>query len=277
MKVTSVDLTPENSSKVATLSFRDPARNNPYNVKTIVGLDADEIVPRHYGGLAKRFYRLAQEKRDIVVRIELNPRFALGETYSDLRDELYKKISLTRSGMLRLNFKNEDEVVATISGFVTKFEASHFTETPEVQLSITCIEPTLRGPNQIEFVAENLSSEETNLRDDLSTSPHGLKFTIGFNTTLPFFRIRDPHDSSWKFEVAPSGGFLPNDILHFSSEFNDKYLYVTRGSNAIHLVDKIVPFSVWPIMFPEDNLFTITNPDAVQWVAASYYPAYWGV
>jgi hypothetical protein len=277
MKVTSVDLTPENSSKVATLSFRDPARNNPYNVKTIVGLDADEIVPRHYGGLAKRFYRLAQEKRDIVVRIELNPRFALGETYSDLRDELYKKISLTRSGMLRLNFKNEDETVATISGFVTKFEASHFTETPEVQLSITCLEPALQAPEPVEILTESLSAEETNLYDELSTSPHGLKFTIGFLTTLPSFRITDPHDSSWKFEVVPNGGFLANDVLHFSSEYNNKYLYMIRAQNTIHLVDKIVPFSVWPILFPEDNFFTIRNPEAVQWVSVSFYPTYWGV
>ncbi len=46
MRVTSVELHPANSSDICVLSFRDPTHANPYNVKEIIGLDADEIVPR---------------------------------------------------------------------------------------------------------------------------------------------------------------------------------------------------------------------------------------
>jgi hypothetical protein len=49
MKITNIDLLSSDDTLVANFSFRDPGTINPYIVKEIVGLDADEIVPKFYG------------------------------------------------------------------------------------------------------------------------------------------------------------------------------------------------------------------------------------
>lgn len=148
MKLTSVEIHPENSSNILVLSFRDPRRNNPYNVKTIIGLDADQIVPRFYGvsgNSTSKFYELSLENREIIVSVELNPNFTDSESYSDLRDELYKMISSSRTGKVQLQFKNGVEVLAAISGFVSKLESPHFERTQTVQITIKCDEPMLKA------------------------------------------------------------------------------------------------------------------------------------
>ncbi len=123
MRVTSVDIYASNSSNFINLSYRDPKAVNPFQVKTIQGLDADEISPRFYrasGGPQGKYYDLTLSKRDIVVQIALNPSFALGKSYSSLRDELYKLISSSRTGIVQLRFKDGATTVAAVSGFITK-------------------------------------------------------------------------------------------------------------------------------------------------------------
>ncbi len=229
MRVTSVELHPANSSDVCVLSFRDPRRQNPYNVKAIDGLDADEIVPRYYGGLgSSKLYNLLIEKRDVVIRVELNPRFGQYETYSDLRDALYKMIASSRTGRIQLQFKNGIEVVAAISGFISKFEAPNFEKTQEIRLTVKCDEPMLKALTPIVVDVAGLDPVLTVIQDATSTAPHGFKFEVAFTAFSASFNIKDPNDSNWAFEIVPAGGFVPNDILLFGSESNNKYLYYLR-------------------------------------------------
>lgn len=277
MRLTSVEIHPANSSNFAVLSFQDFRRQNPYNVKTIIGLDADEITSRYYGGSASKFYNLSLLKRDIVIRIELNPRFALNESYSDLRDSMYKMIASSRSGILDIHFKNGVNTIAKLSGFVKKFEAPHFTQTPELQLTIECKDPLLKAPTRTTVDVTGLDPALTTIQDNLSTAPHGFMFEVSFLGALATFSIADPNDASWVFEVSPAGGFLIGDILHFSSEQGEKFIYIERGLDTIYLADVITSGSVWPILFPGDNVFAIENPASVQWDAISYCATYWGV
>lgn len=280
MKLTSVEIHKPNSDDFIALSFRDPTRDNSYNVKGIFGIDADEIIPRYYGISAssgEKFYNLTVEKREIIVRIDFNPNYANDESPSSLRDALYKYISSSRTGMVQLQFKNGEDVVAAVSGFIKKFEAPHFTKTPEVQLTIDSPDPMLRALEPVNVDISGLSPAETLVQDDLSTAPHGFTFELAFTGARASLVITDPDDSSWSFEVTPVGGFLNGDILHFSSEYNDKHLFIERGVNEIHLADVITPGSVWPIMFPGDNTFAFTGGASINWDAISYYPTYWGV
>lgn len=276
MKLTEVELHPHGYSESATLSFRDPARKNPYNVKTIVGLDADEIVPRHYGG-ANNYYTLAMEKRDIVVRIALNPRFHLGESYSSLRDFLYKLVASSRTGQLHIHFINEGTMVSGVSGFITKIEAPHFNKEPEVQITVSCDDAMLRAMEPVLVDVSGLDPVLTDIQDELSTAPHGFSFELKFNEPMDSFSISDSSEAGWAFTVTPVDGFLVDDVLHFSSEYNNKHLYVVRAGNTIHMADVIAPDSVWPILFPGSNPFEISDAQDVEWVSISHYPTYWGV
>ncbi len=276
MKVTSIEIHPSGSTEVVILSFRDPRRLNPFNVSSIVGLDADEIVPRFYGvSGVNKYYSLSLEKREPVFKIELNPSFD-GQTYSDLRDQLYRAISSSRSGLIDIKFKNGSEVVAILSGFVSKLENDLFAEHPSATMTISTVEPILKAPVRTSLDILTLDAASTHILDEKSTMPHGFIFELGFLGAQASLVITPP-DDAWSFSITPVGGFLLGDILHFSSELNNKYLYVRRSGVDIHLADVIGVNPIWPIMFPGDNVFEFSNPTNLVWESVAFYSTYWGV
>lgn len=282
MKVTSVELHPDGSDAYCVLSFQDPTRSNPYNVKGITGLDADEIVSRFYGVQgADALYNLVPVKKEISALVELNPDYSLGQTPATLRDDLYRMIASSRKGKIDIWFKNGETVVATISGGIQKLEASHFAKSPEVQITIKCKEPFLKAPEPVSLSVVGLDPALTVIEDNLSTAPHGFKFEMEFTTTVPSINIVDPDEvDGWSFEVIPWTPFVNGDVLHFSSEFNDKYLYVVRtGTGAIeHLADVISHGSQWPLIFPmRENKFNVGAGSEMDWVSITHFPTYWGI
>lgn len=279
MRVTSVELHPSGSSEVAVLSFRDPSRQNPYNVKSIAGLDAS-IVPKFYGASktsAVNLYTFSLDKRVIVIQITLNPSFSLGKSYSELRDDIYKMIASSRTGLTQVQFKNENGVVAAISGFITKLENPISDKSAEVHLTIEAVDPMLMALAPTNVAVAGLNPANTLITDDISTAPHGFDFVMNATAAFAALTISDPNDSSWSFTVTPSGGFLAGDQLNFSSVNDAKKLYIVRGANTIYLADVLTAGSVWPILFPGDNHLSFTNPASLTWQSISYYATYWGV
>jgi hypothetical protein len=282
MRLTSVDLYSPNISETVTFSLRDVDSSDKYQVRAIVGLDAEDIIPKFYGfGLNSnsRFYNFGLKAREIAIRAVLNPHFNIGESYSDIRDTLYKAISATRTGMVALHFKSGTTIVARIMGFVTKFEVPYFSEISEVQLTVRCDDPMFRGINPVHYTAQEMRTANPILiPDSLSTAPHGFTAQLTFTAATPSFTVQDdPNDPEWQFIVVPNGGFLAGDVLYFSSDFSNKYLYMMRGSTKIPLVDRIQPSSVWPIVFPGANLLYFMDIAHFNWNELEYYAAYWGV
>jgi hypothetical protein len=278
MKLTSVELYPANSSNSISLGFQDLSRQNSYNVKSIDGLDADAITPRFYGPETNDFYDLSLDKRDIVLQVQLNPNYGQNQTISDLRDTLYKVIASSRTGKIQLQFKNEEYTVAAISGFVTKFEASHFEKNPEVQLTVKCDDPMLKALNPVTVSVTGLGFTRAVIVDDKSTAPHGFKFEIGvLGTITDTITITDPDDSAWHFSIAMGFGMINGDTIVFSTDYKDRQLYVLRGLAKYYIGDWIGVDSVWPLIFPGMNTFAFTHPTLLAWHNLSYYPTYWGV
>ena len=281
MRVTNVSLYSNNIETVAfSLSEFDP--DAQYFARDMVGLDTEELIPRFYGfGLRtkSKFYDFVLKPRIIAIRFVLNPRFNLDESYSDVRDNLYKSISSARGGLVELNFKSGGTTVAKISGFITKFEVPYFTPLPEVQLTIRCDDPMFRAINPVTYGPADLkTSNPIIVPDSLSTAPHGFTFRVVFKAATPSFTIQDQASNpDWQFVVTPSGGFVVNDILDFSSEYASKQVYLTRSGVLTYLVDKISPNSIWPTIFPGATTLYFLNIANFNWSTLSYYPAYWGV
>ena len=276
MRVTQVDLNCAGGVPICRMSFRDPGAKNKYNAKAIIGLDADELLPRYYGKSAtnKPYFALSLQRREIIIRIKLNPDFSVGESYSNLRDDIYRKISVNRTGKVVVNFNDGDAKVATISGFVTKFEAPHFNKEPEVQVTIKCDNPMLSAPDPVEIDVEGLDPSDTLIVDPISTAFHGFKMKMLFLSDQPSFTIAS-FDDEWEFEVIPGGGFLQDDILCISTEYGEKHVYIDRQETIIQMADKVSLHSIWPIMFPQNNRLKCSP--GVEWYSISHYPTYWGV
>jgi hypothetical protein len=276
MRITSIGLYSSKGVEIANLSFRDPGSLNPYIAKNITGLDADEIVPRFYGLSTEKnkYFDLSIPSREIVLNIVLNPMFGNAEkSYSDLRDDIYKSLAASRTGIMQLRFYDGDEERAVLSGFVTKMEYPHFSDAaPEIQLSLRCEDPMLRSRETVSL--RGSASEISTLEVVDSTAPHGFKFQITFVSWQSSFSIKDPN-GEWSFDVNPETGFQPGDHLVFSSETGNKELNMIRTYQVTHLVDKIGKGSIWPQLFPGINKFK--HPVGITWNYITYYPTYWGI
>jgi hypothetical protein len=281
MRVTNVSLYSNNIETVAfSLSQAEPDAR--YYVRDMTGLDSEDLIPRFYGFGAQtktKFYDFVLKPRLIVIRFVLNPRFNLDESYSDVRDTLYKSISSARSGLVYLNFNSGGTTVARIAGFITKFEVPYFTPLPEVQLTVRCDDPVLRGISPVLYKQIDLKTvNPIIIPDSMSTAPHGFSFQVTFKAACPSFTIQDQQSNpDWKFQVVPAGGFLAGDVLNFSSDYVNKQLYITRGGVITYLVDKITTDSIWPTIFPGITTLYFVDIANFDWNNLEYYATYWGV
>jgi hypothetical protein len=282
MRLTSVVIL--SSYNLETIEFSVEEENAPskYLVRQILGLDAEELIPKFYGtGIesGERFYDRSMRPRDIVMRVAINPNYSINESVSDIRDKIYRLISASRTGMLQLQFKDAGTFMAVINGMVTKMEVPYFTKLPELQITVNCPDPIFRSISPVSHDPADI--ETTNpirVPDNASTAPHGLSFRVKFTSAAADFIIQDKASSpDWLFRITPTGGFAVDDELVFSSEYGNKQVYIDTLSGPVHLLDKISEDSIWPVVFPGDNDFYFIDLGDFDWMGFSYYSAYWGL
>lgn len=282
MKITSIELRPVGSTDVFELSFRDPSSRNPYQVKGIQGLDADEITSRYYGtgGSGLKFYKPTLVKREPVFLMGLNPRYAGGvdeNSYSSLRDRLYRAINASRTGLIEIRFLDGATPVAFLNGRVIKFEAGLFTEKPEVQITFATGYPMLRSLYRT--TAGPYGSNDITIDDEVSTAQHGLRAQIEFTQDHSNLIITGDEPApgrlaDWQLEINYS--FKMGDKLTLANEVSGLELYVERSGGTTKLADRVKPGSIWPLVFPGKNRFRCPAYN-VTWESVSHYPTYWGI
>lgn len=283
MKFNTVDLVSSDSTTIFTMSFQDPTLNNPYILKALLGLDVEEITTRYYGksGSGNPFYTMNVGPRTVVIQVSLNPNYAINETVATLRAEIYKAISSSRTGALSLRFMDGDMSVALLKGFVKKVEVEHFSSKPDLKITLDCSrDPLLRS--EIEYFIPVLfdNPNQAVIEDFVSEAPHGFKMELSCSGPVASFALSDTVPHPWSFTITPGtingvSGFVPGDILHISSEDNNRYVYIVRSGIEVHLANKVLPGSIWPIMFP--GLTTFGKTDDFDWETISYRQAFWGI
>ena len=274
MLVDNVDLVAKNGSKRLNFGFRDPHNRLPYQVKSLTGLDADEIT-NHFAGNSvtggTSFNIPMLVKREIPLLLGLNPKWSGGITYSDLRDDLYRLIGACPSGQVLIRFNHgtplDDEDLthtrAVLVGRISKVEANHFVDAPQVQLTVTADDyPMLQAPEVTEvdnptWVERTFVGDKAiHLSDEVSTAPHALDARFDFSASVSNFKMEGlGYLSGLKFELT-GFDFASGDKLYLSSRPDNRYVYVDRSGTHIHLVDKMTADSVWPIIYPGDNYYT---------------------
>lgn len=272
--------------------------NSPYIAKKVTGIDADEIIPKFYSFNIdgdKKFYDLGLKPRNVAILIQLNPRFHLGEDHKYLRDELYKYILRSRTGLVEIRFDISGSTMARLYGFITKFEAPQFSKTPTVTLTLTCNDPMFRSPVPTVYNAAALagtpavSGSSVLVSDNISTAPHGFVVQSTVIGSSP------PNPASWTIQdvlTDPEWSFTVNfpcsvgDVIRVSSEFGNKYVTHTRGAVVTNLMNVVDPNSVWPVIFPGANKLFFNGTVDTSGTGAtqrwrtdsiSFNPAFWGL
>jgi len=298
MRVTSIELYSDRFEENLRFSLRKQNSFEKYMVRHIVGLDAEELIPRFYGfskqapmpasASRDKFYDFTMKPRQVSMRVILNPNFKNNESYSDVRDELYKMISATRTGQVIMYFHAEATAVAQLEGSITKFEAGYFNALPEVQITINCENPFLRGVipviydlNDDSYPDPIVIDDYIHVPDSLSTAPHGVKIIGVYNTTENSFSLRDhesPGEYEWQF-IASGFSAVADDEIVISSIAGEKNVLLVSGATTTYLLDKITSVSMWPMIFPGENRIWCQEvaEGTLDITRVEYYPLYWGV
>ena len=289
MNIDNIDIRNENGV-FANLSFNDPGATNPYIMRNLYGLDADEISATFLPGGDNQTYGLRMKQREVVMRIVLNPDWS-SQSYSQLRDNLYKSIAATRTGKLTLSFKLGSTITAEVSGFVTKFEVPHSEPDPELQITLLCEDGLLRDPNVTDLTGQ-FSGSYGNLEDLIftepdSTAPHGFTFAINITSSLASFSLGSTTSDTpkWEFWInslqwGGGSGFSPGDRVYIISEDGNRqcYAYDASSGNTYGLADRIQPYSIWPKIFPGENKLGMRSNGGSWTIRHLYYnKSYWGV
>lgn len=299
MKITGIDLYSESIDEKLSFNFTPRNQFEKYMIRGITGLDSDELVPRFYGfGLQtgpNRYYDVGMKPREIAIRLALNPNYLNLESTSDLRDDLLRMISATRTGEISLRFNSGASAVAKLDGFIIKFESAYFEALPEVQLTIRCDDPILKSVEpviydgdlaeypDIPLVQALTYTGSLTIPDKLSTAPHGFLIKGIFDhSTTGHFKIRDADaeaDADWQFDIDYA--FSVDDELVICSIANQKALYVNTPTQ-LYLMDLLSADSVWPVMFPGANTFYfdkyVSGGHAAFVVKRiEFYTSYWAV
>lgn len=282
MIVDKFELRSETTGIIASFNVAGVSSTDPYILKASTGLDATDILAIDYGfgTTGNRFLEMMMETREIVLRIRLNPKYFPNGKRQDLRESLYKAISSARDPKLFFDLCYEDEIVATISGVMTKLESSHFTATPEVQLTLRCEQPIFKAPERTVIDDISSLSEVFTIDVDEGSAPTGFKGSFIINNPVSLFGLQG---EDWNFTINKA--FYAGDVIYFSSEYENNELYVYSPSlvtidfdGIIHLSDKLSLHSMWPVLFPGENVFTVqSNPANFSYVEFSYFASYWGV
>lgn len=263
------------------LELNASAGENGYLIKNSVGLGPTQLTSVVVGfdttGIPIMDSIAAQ--REIALRVQLVPK--VGETPSSLRDDLYRFMSRS----VLVSFMDESLLIASTSGYIRQFEALHFTNQPEVQMTVVCEDGYLTSPRTINIPLASLDTLEPVIVYEEGTAPTGfdIQFEVTANhaTGFKFFN----HAKGWHVgNVDVSNEFhvdyplLIDDVVTISTTPKGRRISLLRAAVTYDLSGYINAGAVWPKLYSGVNTFEWDLSDTwMQINSASYVPRYWGV
>lgn len=268
---------------IFTLDLAGTGSASNYILKAATGLDLDDVSAVGYGSSSTgvKFFTMSQNTRTIVLKIGLNPSYSEGETFQEMREKIYKAVAGGRNPLVNFDLMDGSTIKSTIQGTISKVESDIFTNSPSVQVTLTCPSPLFSAPEPIEVDVESLPSGTIEIVMTDGTAPTGFEAEVTFTHALASFGLSSA-DNEWQFVIVYN--FLVGDVLFLSCDPENLDLYVTRHNytldidEEIRLADRVTATSLWPLLFPGANTFDIIGTtDYYILDSVSYVPKYWGL
>lgn len=222
------------------------------------------------------------DKRDISFKIGFNP--AADQSVQQLRSDLYKFISKS----LIISFMNESETIAQITGHISRFDPSHFSNPPEVRLVIRCHTSDFSAPYAVDIPLATLNTLTPNISYVEGDAPTGLNLTFKYTAVADgtgftisnygkFWGNVDP-GVAIENEFVVTYTLVTDDEVTISTHPGIRRITLLRDGDTIDITGYINAGAVWPKLYHGVNVFTWTFADTwMEWLSASYIPKYWGV
>lgn len=305
LQICSAGNAPNTFVKQVSFFVQERVHNNPYILKKATGLDPEELIRTYNDGPA--FFRIQPKERVIMLQVKLNPNYTERISIGNLRDYLYKLISSNTKAYtwnsdtkLQLRIMNGALYVGSLFGVISKLEADIFSNSPDVKIEITCDDPFIRSVNPIDL-SDSIQTNSTNTHtyfngitynvessfsceDLVSTAPHGFSFEAecismppSSDTEPKKFIVWDSRDPM-HYIFSTTHDFYVGDTVHFSSEEDNRYLYVREyyaGGNKVDLLNRIYWGSIWPFLYPGNNFIEVSEGFNI--TAVRHRESFWGV
>jgi hypothetical protein len=264
------------------LNLDSTSGENGYILKEAAGLDPPDFISvvEGFDKFGTPVMTDVSETKELVLKVGLNP--GLGQSYSTLRDDLYKFISRT----VYVKLMNDSMVIAQIIGHIKHFDAVHFSNQPEIEMTIECQDGEFSAPSSIDIPLTTLNTLTPIINYEDGTAPTGLdlQFTytaVGVGTGFTIFN----HSRVWYIgadqvfnEFKLTYPFNTGDIITISTQPKKKRITLLRGATTYDLAGYINGGAVWPRLYPGVNSFEWSFASTwMHWDKASYIPKYWGV
>lgn len=217
-------------------------------------------------------------KREIAFRVGLKP--GPSQSVSQLRSDLYRYISRS----VTISMMADSTTVAQIRGYVQRIEVSHFSNQPEVVVSIKCTTSEFYSPSTVSIPTSVLSAVSPTITYNEGDAPTGLDITFTCITAIGNFSISG-HGKFWHSgdgdvtnQLVVVYPFAINDVVSISTTPGARRISRTRAGVEKDITGYINAGAVWPKLYPGVNYFTWSYSAAtISFTSGSYRPRYWGV
>lgn len=264
------------------LELNSSAGDNGYLIKNSVGLGPTTLTAIVIGfdSNGVPIKDVEASPREVALRIQLTP--ALGQTFSELRSELYK---FNGKGLV-LSLMNGARVIARAMGFIKTFETIHFSNQPEIQITIECEDGYFEAPYELEIPTDTglLEAAQPILTYEEGDAPTGFKLEFNVTGNNSLMQIYN-HAKAWHsgrgdvsniFKVTYP--MITGDVVTINTHPNDKRITVVRGLETLDLAGYVNAGAVWPKLYPGVNVFDwFFGSSWMSFTRFSYIPRYWGV
>lgn len=236
----------------ASFVLDDPSQG--YFIKDIDGLDpvkATLVTSSVATSDGVQYQSARREARNIKITIGIEPLDDTA-TVSSLRKQLYN-IFMPKTEV-RLDFHDDDGLSVWIYGRIESCEASHFTQEPEMVVSIMCFNPDFFDPTAVlvEGVTVSTSAEMTiNYEGTVET---GFRFKLDVDRDLPEFTI---------YHRPPSGEIRLLEFVSPLVEFDELLISTIGGAKGATVANMggtpssilygVSPYSAWLELQPGEN------------------------
>lgn len=269
MKVTGFQLV---TSKVFSFPIGGAKLSDPYILKGADGLappEVDVVISdtAYQGG----FYQGRRPQlREISLKIGLNPDYSKGQTVEQLRTDLYSTLTPGVNDVVRF-FILDQTPIASVDCWTKKFEASIFSPTPEVLITLACKEPYFTA---VEAFQLPTSSPKTQITiNNYGTAPTGYNIRLTFTTSVNGFTVTDTRGDRIKLDYAFSSG----DTLVINTNPGTRDITVaSSGGTPQSILYSMTRDSKWQLLFSGQNTLQFSS-SAFNWQQLYFLPKYWGV
>lgn len=210
------------------------------------------------------------QSREIVLLIALNPDFKVGQTAADLRTALYGMLTPGHIDRIVVDILDDEDLLASTSGYAKKLEIVPFSKDPEVQLTIACVQQYLIAPETLYISPPDKAAP---LIPNVGTAPAGFRMELTFSAALTEWVLSDFDGQTEMRIVYP---FAIGDKLMIDTRPGRRGIWVDRGGIETNIIFALTQNSIWYMLHGGDNIFA-TSSQAFEFGDVFYTPQFWGI